>query len=72
MFRRAYCDSYLELQSVQAEVKKEVRTIVFPSPEGDFLPEAGCGRVVWRAGNVDCVSVRHGEDDDAGRNGEMA
>ena len=72
MFRRAYCDSYLELQNVQAEVKKEVRTIVFPSPEGDFLPEAGCGRVVWRAGNVDCVSVRHGEDDDAGRNGEMA
>ena len=72
MLRRAYCESYLELQSVQAEVKKEVRAIVFPSPEGDFLPEGGCWWVVWRAGNVDCVSVGHGEDDDAGRNGWMA
>ena len=72
MLRRAYCEFYLELQSVQAEVKKEVRAIVFPSPEGDFLPEAGCWWVVWRAGNVDCVSVGHGEDDDAGRNGATA
>ena len=29
MLRRAYCDSYLELQNVQAETKREVSPIVF-------------------------------------------
>lgn len=68
MFHRAYCDSYLELQKVNTETKREVRTISYISRIGDILAEADCRRLFRCSGDFHCLSVGYGEDDHAGTN----
>ena len=71
MFRRNYCDSYAELQTVRAETKNEVIAIVFFSPLGGFLAKIDCRRFIWCASNLSCLSLGRSEDHDAGADGWM-
>ena len=66
MFRRNYSDSYAELQTVRAETKNEVRTIVFYSFLGDFFTKIDRRRFIRRTSNLSCLSLGRSEDHDAG------